>query len=133
MDTTGGLIGRDEVLAVLRASFDHAAAGRGRLVLIGGEAGIGKTAVAGAAADLAAAQGALVLRGRCSETEGVPAFWPWAQVVRAAAEAGARPPDAVEALGWAAPAEPADTPGAAVSTCPVPALRRHGRVPCRPG
>ena len=40
------------------------------------------------AADWAAAHGALVLRARCSETEGVPAFWPWAQVVRAAAEAG---------------------------------------------
>jgi hypothetical protein len=104
VSTTDGLIGRDEVLAVLRASFDQAAAGRGQLVLIGGEAGIGKTAVAVAAAGWAAAQRALVLWGRCSQTEGVPAFWPWAQVVRAAAEAGARPPEAVEALGWAAPA-----------------------------
>ena len=106
MSATGGLIGRDQVLAVLRASFDQAAAGRGHLVLIGGEAGIGKTAVAGAVADWAAARGALVLPGRCSETEGAPAFWPWAQVVRAAADAGARPPEAVVALGWAAPAEP---------------------------
>ena len=116
MNTTGGLIGRGEVLAVLRTSFDQATAGRGHLVLIGGEAGIGKTAVAVAAADWAAAHGALVLWGRCSETEGVPAFWPWAQVVRAAAEAGARPPDAVEALGWAGPAEPAGVPGASVAT-----------------
>jgi hypothetical protein len=114
VNTTGGLIGRDEVLAVLRASADQAAAGRGHLVLIGGEAGIGKTAVAGAAADAAAARGALVLWGRCSETEGVPAFWPWAQVVRAAADAGAEPPEAVEALGWAGPAaaEPARVSGA---------------------
>ena len=116
MNATGGLIGRDEVLAVLRASLDQAAAGRGHLVLIGGEAGIGKTAVATAAADQAAARGVLVLWGRCSETEGVPAFWPWAQVVRAAAEAGARPPDAVEALGWAAPAEPAGVAGAPTSS-----------------
>ena len=109
MSTTGGLIGRDEVLAILHASFDHAAAGQGTLVLIGGEAGIGKTAVAVEAAGRAAAQGALVLWGRCSEAEGVPAFWPWAQVVRAAADTGARPPEAVKALGWAAPAtaEPA--------------------------
>jgi predicted ATPase len=103
--TTDGLIGRDEAMAVLRASFDQAAAGRGQLVLIGGEAGIGKTAVAVAAADHASSLGALVLWGRCSETEGVPAFWPWAQVVRAAADAGARPPAAVEALGWAASAD----------------------------
>jgi hypothetical protein len=116
VNATGGLIGRDEVLAVLRASLDQAAAGRGHLVLIGGEAGIGKTAVATAAADQAAARGVLVLWGRCSETEGVPAFWPWAQVVRAAAEAGTRPPDAVEALGWAAPAEPAGVAGAPTSS-----------------
>ena len=61
MNATGGLIGRDEVLAVLRASFDQAEAGRGHLVLVGGEAGIGKTAVATATADRAAAAGALVL------------------------------------------------------------------------
>jgi predicted ATPase len=115
VNATGGLIGRHEVLAVLRASFDQAEAGRGHLVLVGGEAGIGKTAVATAAADRAAAAGALVLWGRCSEAEGAPAFWPWAQVVRAAAEAGAQPPGAVEALGWAASAEPADVSGAAAS------------------
>ena len=115
MRTTGGLIGRDQVLAVLRASFDQAAAGRGHLVLIGGEAGIGKTAVAGAAADRAAAQGAQVLLGRCSETEGAPAFWPWAQVVRAAADGGARPPEAVGALGSAVPAEPGEGPSGADS------------------
>jgi predicted ATPase len=107
--TTDGLIGRDEVMAALRASFGQAAAGRGQLVLIGGEAGIGKTAVAAAAAEHVSSQGALVLWGRCSETEGVPAFWPWAQVVRAVADAGTRPPKAVEALGWdaSASAEPA--------------------------
>jgi hypothetical protein len=113
--STTELIGRDEVLEVLRSSFDQAAAGRGHLVLIGGQAGIGKTAVAAAAADLAAAQGALVLWGRCAQTEGVPAFWPWAQVVRAAADAGARPPAAVGALGWDASAgtEPPSASGAA--------------------
>jgi len=115
VSATGGLIGRDQVLAVLRASFDQSAAGRGHLVLIGGEAGIGKTAVAGAAADWAAAHGALVLSGRCSETEGAPAFWPWAQVVRAAADTGARPPAAVSALGWALPAEPSGVSGEADS------------------
>jgi len=105
VSTTGGLIGRDQVLAVLRASFDQAAAGRGQLVLIGGEAGIGKTVIAGAAAEQAAALGALVLWGRCSETEGAPPFWPWAQIVRAAADGGTKPPETVGALGWAAPAE----------------------------
>jgi hypothetical protein len=103
VSTTDGLIGRGEVLAVLRGSFELAVAGRGQLVLIAGEAGIGKTGVAVVAADEAAATGALVLWGRCAQIEGVPAFWPWAQVVRAAADAGATPPEAVDALGWAGP------------------------------
>jgi len=115
VSTTGGLIGRDQVLAVLRVSFDQAAAGRGQLVLIGGEAGIGKTVIARAAAEQAAALGALVLWGRCSETEGVPPFWPWAQVVRAAADAGTNPPATVGALGWAAPAELTEVSGDAAS------------------
>ena len=106
VSTTGGVIGRDEVLAVLRASYGQAAAGRGHLVLIGGEAGIGKTAIAAEVADWAAAQGALLLWGRCSQTDGAPPFWPWAQVVRAAADAGARPPQTVRALGWTGPTDP---------------------------
>ncbi len=39
------LVGRDRELALLRAHLDAVIAGRGGLVLIGGEAGIGKTAV----------------------------------------------------------------------------------------
>jgi predicted ATP-dependent serine protease len=37
------LVGRDREQATLRAALDEALAGRGALVLIGGEAGIGKT------------------------------------------------------------------------------------------
>ena len=36
------LVGRDGELAILRAQLDAALAGQGSLVLIGGEAGIGK-------------------------------------------------------------------------------------------
>src|SRR6185437_12814273 len=51
------------------------------------------------------------LWGRCSQVEGVPAVWPWAQVVRAAADTGANPPAAVEALGWTGPASALDSSG----------------------
>ena len=45
------LVGRDEPLGRLRAALDSALAGRGGVVLVAGEPGIGKTAVLGALAD----------------------------------------------------------------------------------
>ena len=58
-------------------------AGRGSLALITGDAGIGKTALVARFAAQAAASGVEVAWGRCAEAEGVPAFWPWTQVLRA--------------------------------------------------
>lgn len=45
-----GLVGRSDVLAQLGRAVGDAAGGRGRLVLLTGEAGIGKTSVAAQAA-----------------------------------------------------------------------------------
>ena len=74
------IVGRREEREVLGRALAAAGAGTGRVVLIGGEPGIGKTHLAEAfAADVA---GALVLWGRCQETEGAPPFWPWRQVLR---------------------------------------------------
>ncbi|MPY93287.1 MAG: AAA family ATPase [Acidimicrobiia bacterium] len=57
------LVGRDRELATLRAAFGTAAAGRPTIVLLVGEAGIGKTRLADEAAVLARAAGMRVLRG----------------------------------------------------------------------
>jgi predicted ATPase len=43
--TSSTLVGRDRELGVLRRHLDTARAGHGSLMLIGGEAGIGKTAL----------------------------------------------------------------------------------------
>jgi DNA-binding CsgD family transcriptional regulator len=51
-------------------------------VLVTGEPGIGKTALAIRLAREAEALGVPVRWGRGSEGEGAPAFWPWIQVVR---------------------------------------------------
>ncbi len=56
------LIERDAQLAALEAAVEEAAAGSGRLVLIGGEAGVGKTSLVTAAARSAAGR-TRVLRG----------------------------------------------------------------------
>ncbi len=76
------MVGRRGELQALRGWVDEARAGRGRLVLCTGEAGIGKTRLAQELAGLALAQGAAVAWGRCVETEGAPAYWPWRQVLR---------------------------------------------------
>jgi AAA ATPase domain len=81
-----GLVGRASAVAALDRAVREAAAGRGGLVLITGEAGIGKTALAQDVAGRAAECGALVLWGSCREGPGVPGFWPWVEVLRAYAD-----------------------------------------------
>src|SRR5829696_8220446 len=81
-----GLVGRESAVAALDRAVREAAAGRGGLVLITGEAGIGKIALAQDVAGRAAESGALVLWGSCREGPGVPGFWPWVEVLRAYAD-----------------------------------------------
>lgn len=75
-------IGRDAEVAELSAGLEDAIGGRGRLFLIAGEPGIGKTMLAEQLAARARERGARVLWGRCWEGGGAPAYWPWTQVLR---------------------------------------------------
>jgi DNA-binding winged helix-turn-helix (wHTH) protein len=83
-DSSSFFVGREQAMASLRGSLENALSGRGRIALLVGEAGIGKTRTAEELGSAAAARGALVLFGRCYEGAGAPAFWPWVQVLRAA-------------------------------------------------
>lgn len=74
-------IGRDAELAELFAGLEDAVGGRGRLFLVTGEPGIGKTMLAERLAARAVERGARVLWGRCWEGGGAPAYWPWTQVL----------------------------------------------------
>jgi predicted ATPase len=66
------LVERGDDLAALTALVDAASAGPGRLVFLGGEAGVGKTTLAAALAEVAAAH-MTVRRGRCDKvTTAVP-------------------------------------------------------------
>jgi tetratricopeptide (TPR) repeat protein len=85
---TDALVGRALPTADLRRAIDEAAGGRGRLVLLAGEAGIGKTTLAAETAGYAAGRGLKVLWATCWEGDGVPAYWPWVQVVRAGLGSG---------------------------------------------
>ncbi len=79
----GLFVGRVHETARLRAALGDALAGRGRLIILAGEQGIGKTRMAMEVGEEARRRGAIVLWGRCYEREGAPPFWPWVQALRA--------------------------------------------------
>jgi hypothetical protein len=66
----------------LKACLEDALSGRGRLVMLVGEPGIGKTRTAQELATYAGLRGAQVLWGRSYEEQGVPPYWPWVQAIR---------------------------------------------------
>src|SRR4029453_9172687 len=72
-------VGRERELEALTARLADARAGRGRLVLLVGEPGIGKTRIAEELIARAATSNDRILWGRCAEQEGAPAYWPWVQ------------------------------------------------------
>jgi len=71
------LVGRDAELAQLHEARASARGRRGGLVLVTGEAGIGKTRLVEAAT-----AGDAAVWGRCWESGGAPTFWPWVEVLR---------------------------------------------------
>jgi class 3 adenylate cyclase/tetratricopeptide (TPR) repeat protein len=80
--------GREEVfverakeLAVLRSHLTEALDGRGSLVLVGGEPGVGKTTLVRQLIRDAEARGALALFGRCYEFEGALPYSPFIEML----------------------------------------------------
>lgn len=76
-------VGRERESAELLHALDETRDGRGRLFLISGEPGIGKTRLAEEVAREAVGRGMRAVWGRCWEGDGAPAYWPWIQVIRA--------------------------------------------------
>jgi len=101
------LYGRDTEIAHLRESLADAIAGQGRLVLVGGEAGIGKTALVEALADHARESGTLVLFGACYELALTPPYGSWSELLRGDLPDGLPPvpPLAVPAGSIGAPSQ----------------------------
>ncbi|MEP6469923.1 MAG: AAA family ATPase [Chloroflexota bacterium] len=75
-------VGRERELAELLQGLDDAAGGRGRLFLLAGEPGIGKSRLADELASRARDAGHAVLWGRGWEDAGAPPYWPWVQALR---------------------------------------------------
>ncbi|MEU8081608.1 BTAD domain-containing putative transcriptional regulator [Catellatospora citrea] len=102
------LPGRAVELDVLAAAVAGAVGGAGRVALVAGEAGIGKTTLVAQAAAAASDRGTSVVRARCPAVGQAPPFWIWIQVVGELAGTPGTGDAALAALGANAPD---DTPG----------------------
>lgn len=81
-------IGRDAELKLLMRHLEEAMAGRGSVVLIGGEPGIGKTHLTTALAEAARLRGALVRIGHCYEAEGSAPYTPFIESLETSLRTG---------------------------------------------
>ncbi|EIV90804.1 AAA family ATPase [Frankia sp. QA3] len=79
----GAFVGRREELALLARLTAKAAAERRQVVVVSGEAGIGKTYLCERAAAQAEQAGFRVEWGRCWPYGGAPPLWPWPAVLAA--------------------------------------------------
>ncbi|MCH8229565.1 MAG: AAA family ATPase [Chloroflexi bacterium] len=75
-------VGRVQEMAELKVALDDALVGRGGLVMLAGEPGIGKTRLTEELTAIAKDRGALVAWGACYEGGSAPPYWPWTQVIR---------------------------------------------------
>src|SRR5215218_5694286 len=77
------LVGRDAEVARLNAALERAAAGRPAIVVVAGEAGVGKTRLVAGLLGRAGERGAVALSGGCLDVgEGVLAYAPMVEALR---------------------------------------------------
>ncbi|MCI4352669.1 MAG: AAA family ATPase [Thermoplasmata archaeon] len=76
------LVGREPEVAILRRSADSAAGGNGRVVLLSGDAGIGKSRLAQEIAGIAEHAGFTVLQSRALPGELSAPYAPWVDLAR---------------------------------------------------
>jgi len=74
-------VGRSPEMALLERALDDARFGTGRIVIVSGEAGIGKTRLLQEVLWRAKENDVPSYVGACSETGGIPPFWPWTEIL----------------------------------------------------
>ena len=75
-------VGREREMSELTRALDGALEGRGGLVMLAGDPGIGKTRIMEELTATARDRGAIVAWGACYEGGGAPPYWPWTQAIR---------------------------------------------------
>jgi DNA-binding CsgD family transcriptional regulator/tetratricopeptide (TPR) repeat protein len=108
-----GLIGRDAEIDQATAALGTAASGTPQVLLVGGDAGIGKTSLVNAVADLAGAQGFMVLVGHCLDIDDGTRLRPVREALRRAGD------DLVESWDDASVERLASVVSELAAACPV--------------
>ncbi len=75
------LVGRERERSITRAQLSAALSGHGGIIILGGGAGIGKTALAEDVCREADDAGALVLTGHCYDRSETPPYGPWTEIL----------------------------------------------------
>ncbi len=78
----GVFVGRSDEMEQLKRALSHVFSGSGRVVLLEGEPGVGKTRLVEQLATYSRLRGAQVLTARCHQEEGIPPYWPWIRMIR---------------------------------------------------
>jgi DNA-binding SARP family transcriptional activator len=81
---TPPLVGRDADLEVLHRALAVASSGQGRIVVVSGEAGVGKSRLVEALLEDAKRQGAHIMVGRSHDMTRALTFGPWVEALRSA-------------------------------------------------
>ena len=74
-------VGREAERASLRRLLDDTLLGHGRLALVAGEPGVGKSRLVAEIGDVAQARGMRVLTGHCVEMTGTPPYLPYVEII----------------------------------------------------
>jgi class 3 adenylate cyclase/tetratricopeptide (TPR) repeat protein len=90
---------RDAERASLRRLLDDVRTGHGRLGLVAGEAGVGKSRLVAEIGDEAEARGIRVLTGHCVEMMGAPPYLPYVEIIEQAISSRRSPLALRQALG----------------------------------
>ena len=80
--TSVTFVGRKQEMSELAHALDESLSGQGRVAMLSGEPGIGKTRTAQELSNYASSKSAKVFWGQCFEEEGAPPYWPWLQIIR---------------------------------------------------
>jgi class 3 adenylate cyclase/tetratricopeptide (TPR) repeat protein len=93
------LVERDAERASLRRLVDDALAGNGKLALVAGEPGVGKSRLVAEVGEEGRARGMRVLAGHCVEMSGAPPYLPYVEIIEQAISSPRSPLALRRALG----------------------------------